>query len=56
MYFYLYKDVSAQWRWRLVAANGKTIADSGEAYWNKSDALHGIQLVQSTNYQTPVKE
>lgn len=56
MHFKLYKDMSSQWRWRLVAANGKTIADSGESYWNKSDALHGIDLVKGTGTITPVYE
>ena len=26
------------WRWRLVARNGRTVADSGEAYSRKADA------------------
>lgn len=43
------------WRWRLVADNGKTVA-SGEAYVNKSDCLHAISLLQSTNALTPVIE
>ena len=28
-------------RWRLRAANGKILADSGEAYTRKSDAAKG---------------
>lgn len=39
MYFYVYRDVSRHWRWRLVAANHKTLADSGEGYVNKADCL-----------------
>ena len=35
MKFYLYKDQSNYWRWRLVATNGKIIAESSESYWNK---------------------
>jgi uncharacterized protein YegP (UPF0339 family) len=27
------------WRWRLVAKNGHCVADSGEAYTRRSDAL-----------------
>ena len=45
MYFYLFQDVNKQWRWNYRAANHKVIADSAEAYINKSDALHGISLV-----------
>ena len=27
------------WRWRRQAANGKILAESGEAYTNKNDAI-----------------
>jgi len=47
--------VTKQWRWRLVAANGKTIADSGESYYNKADCLAGINLVKSSA-NAPVHE
>ena len=30
--FELYKDIQGQCRWRMVARNGKVIADSAEAY------------------------
>lgn len=56
MYFQTYKDTSGQWRWRLVASNGKYIANSGEGYINKADCLHAIDLVKSTNSATPVKD
>jgi len=35
MVVYFAKD---GWRWRLTAANGKIIADSGEAYIRRYDA------------------
>lgn len=54
MAFYIYKDAQGFWRWRLVAANNKIIADSGEGYYNQNDCLHGIGLVMDTNRQTPV--
>ncbi|MCA1527360.1 YegP family protein [Bradyrhizobium yuanmingense] len=56
MYFVLYRDHANQWRWTLYAANNRKVADSGESYWNKNDALHGIGLVMSTNGTTPVHE
>lgn len=28
-----------QWRWRLIADNGRVIATSGESYNNRSDAF-----------------
>jgi uncharacterized protein YegP (UPF0339 family) len=54
MAFYIYKDAQGQWRWTLVAANNKKIADSGEGYWNESDCRHGISLVMDTSRLTPV--
>lgn len=33
-----YKDKAGEWRWRLVAANGETVADSGEGYTRKWSA------------------
>ncbi|MDI9239867.1 DUF1508 domain-containing protein [Lysobacter sp. LF1] len=60
MRFVVYKSgasaLSQVWRWRLVAANGKTIADSAEGYYSKADCLHGIELVKGTNVLTPVVE
>lgn len=42
----------ADYRWRLVADNGRTIADSGEGYRNKLDCQHGIDLVRGTSHAT----
>jgi len=56
MHFVLYRDVANQWRWTLYASNKRKIADSGEGYWNKSDAIHGIALVKNTTVTTPVYE
>jgi uncharacterized protein YegP (UPF0339 family) len=56
MIFVIYKDLSSQWRWTLYAANNRKIADSGEAYVNKADAVNGIALVKSTSGGTPVRE
>jgi uncharacterized protein YegP (UPF0339 family) len=54
--FYLYTDKAGEYRWTLEAANGKTIADSGEGYRNKSDCQHAVGLVMDTSRQTPFKE
>lgn len=43
--FMLYKDTAGQWRWRLLAANSKIIADSAEGYVNRVDCIHGARLV-----------
>jgi len=55
MYYLLYKDVSGFWRWTLYAANNRKIANSGEGYHNRSDALAAINLVKSSG-NTPIKE
>lgn len=48
MKFETYLDKRHEWRWRLKASNGKIIADSGEGYKQRSDCLHGIDLVRQT--------
>ena len=44
--FELYKDTKAEYRWRLVASNGQTIATSGEGYKAKESAKAGIESVK----------
>lgn len=39
----VYEDNAGEWRWRLVAANGKIVADSGEGYDTKGNALRGFE-------------
>ena len=34
----IYQDAGGEWRWRLVAANGRIVADSGEGYTRPRDA------------------
>ena len=55
MKYYIYRDVSGYWRWRLKASNGRIIADSGESYYNKSDCMQAITLVKSSS-NAPVYE
>jgi uncharacterized protein YegP (UPF0339 family) len=40
----IYKDAAGEWRWRLVASNGQTVATSGEGYKNLS---HCEEMVNS---------
>lgn len=56
MYFDLYKDSAGQWRWRLVASNGKTVGDSGESYTSKANAENGITLLKQGAATAPVYE
>lgn len=44
--FELFKAQNNQWSWRFKASNGRSIAYAGETYYNKADALHGIDLVK----------
>ena len=53
--YWMYRDANHQWRWRLVAANNKIIANSGEGYHNKADCQHAIRLVKGSSV-SPVYE
>lgn len=43
--FVIYQDKGGQWRWRLVASNGKIVADSGEGYYQRNNALRAARSV-----------
>lgn len=53
-YFSLYQDVSGHWRWRLVARNGKIIANSGEAFYSRENAERSVELVKHAVGLAPV--
>jgi uncharacterized protein YegP (UPF0339 family) len=40
-----YKDVLGEWRWRYVRSNGEPMADSGEGYKNRSDAVSAAEYL-----------
>jgi uncharacterized protein len=44
--FELYKDAKGEYRWRLLATNGQTIATGGEGYKTKESAKNGIESVK----------
>jgi len=44
--FELYRDTKGEFRWRLVASNGETIATGGEGYKSKESAKAGIESVK----------
>jgi uncharacterized protein YegP (UPF0339 family) len=54
MTYVFYKDQKGEWRWRLVAANGRILADSGEGYRNEQDCLEDIDRVKQS-HNAPVK-
>lgn len=53
-YFYVYKDVKSEWRWKFVAKNTKTIAVSSEGYHNLVDCEHSITLLKEQGPGGPV--
>ena len=55
MKFHIYKDYKGEWRWRLKAANGKILADSGESYTTKQACREDVQLIKGAS-SSPVVE
>lgn len=51
----MFMDQQREWRWILLADNGKKIAESGESYHHEKDCLDAITLVMATTHTTPVK-
>ena len=54
--FHVYRDNQNQYRWRFRADNGKIVADSAEGYVQKSDCLHGIDIVKKEAPTAPVRD
>jgi uncharacterized protein YegP (UPF0339 family) len=48
MTYVYYKDAKGEWRWRLVASNGRIIADSGEGYSSEHECLADIDRVKAS--------
>jgi uncharacterized protein len=42
----IYKDRKKEYRWRIVAANGKKLAMASEGYKNKKDMMKALTIVQ----------
>lgn len=53
--FVIYIDASRHYRWRLVAANGETIASSGEAFYDKANARRAAELVKLYASAAPIE-
>ena len=45
--FEIYTDKTGEFRWRLVHTNGQVIANSGEGYTTKVNAIHGLNSVKA---------
>ena len=42
----VFPDKRGEWRWHFVAANGKTIADSGEGYATRANAIRAARRLR----------
>jgi uncharacterized protein YegP (UPF0339 family) len=47
MKFEIYADASGNWRWRLVASNGQTVATSGESFASKANARAAAENIKT---------
>ena len=45
MKFDKYQDSAGDWRWRLLAKNGRIVADSAEGYGTRRDLSRAIRMV-----------
>ena len=60
--FEIYKDKSkvtarsVEFRWRLIHANGQVIANSGEGYTTKANAISGINSVKENAPNATVED
>ena len=52
--FQVYKDNAGEFRWRLLAENGKIVASASEGYSAKVDCLNGIDIVRRMRGNTEV--
>ena len=47
--FQVFRDAKGEWRWRLLAGNGRRIAGSGEGYRSRAACLAAINLVKKSS-------
>ena len=45
MTFKIYRDEKGEWRWHLIARNGRILADSGEGYKRRGKAIRMIEKI-----------
>jgi uncharacterized protein YegP (UPF0339 family) len=55
MVYWVYRDTSLQYRWRLRASNQRIIAISGEGYHNRTDCIAAIELVKNSR-DAPIRD
>lgn len=45
MKVHIYRDAKGEWRWRIKADNGDIVADSGEGYERRGDAVAMLRRI-----------
>ena len=53
--FEVYKAKNKEWRWRMISANRRIIADSGEGYKTKTALLDTLGLIKDIAEHTQIK-
>jgi uncharacterized protein YegP (UPF0339 family) len=48
MQFKIYKDKEGSFRWKLLAANNRIVADSGEGYTRREDVYRAVGSLQTS--------
>jgi uncharacterized protein YegP (UPF0339 family) len=52
--FHIFQDNRGAWRWQLRASNGRVVADGGEGYSSKRNAINGVlatlRIATNKNY------
>ena len=54
--FEVYKDKKGEYRFRFIAPNGKTMADSGEGYKSKQACFDAIDSIKEHVVNANIKE
>jgi uncharacterized protein YegP (UPF0339 family) len=54
-HFTVYQDTAGGWRWRIQAANNRTVADSSESYASKANADRAVDDLNNTDWPIDVK-
>lgn len=52
----IYRDAAGEYRWRLIARNGRTIADSGEGYSRLRDCHRAVRSLRAAVAKARVTE
>ena len=52
-YFELYKDSKDKYRWRFWAPNGRSMADSGEGYEDRTECIAAIDRLCTVAQRGP---